>query len=368
MSGSRPVRVGAVVLLGALAIAGCGAAGPGIERGDPVEGVAAPAISAVTPAKDPRAWQGVVSPTIDDDTIDAVATEPTPQLPATLKDAQGTVVTVSDVSRVLALDLHGTLSRTVHELGMGKSLVGRDLSTQFEPAVDLPLVTGQGHSLTAEAILELDPTLIITDSSLGPWDVVLQMREAGIPVVVVNSDRNLDNVSELTEMTAAAMGVPEAGVLLAERTQREIDAVRADIAEVAPADENARLRTIFLYVRGSAGVYYMFGKGSGADDLIDSVGAYDVADEIGWAGMRPVTAEGLIAASPELVVMMTGGLESTGGVEGLLEKLPALANTPAGRNERFVAVDDSLVLGYGPNTAEVLNALAVAVHAPQELQ
>lgn len=322
----------------------------------------------MTPAKDPRAWKGVVSPTVADDTIDAVVTDPTPQLPATLKDAQGTRVTVKDVSRVLALDLHGTLSRTVYELGMGDSLVGRDLSTQFEPAVDLPLVTGQGHTLTAEAILELDPTLIITDTSLGPWDVVLQMREAGIPVVVVQSDRNLDNVDELTEMTAAALGVPEAGALLTERTQKEIDAVVADIATVAPSDENARLRTVFLYVRGSAGVYYMFGKGSGADDLIDSVGAYDVADEIGWSGMRPVTAEGLIAASPELVVMMTGGLESTGGVDGLLKKLPALANTPAGRNERFVAIDDSLILGYGPNTAEVLNALAVAVHAPQALQ
>lgn len=366
MSGSRPFWISAVLTTCALVLTGCGAAGPG--GGESVSGSVAPEISSVTPAEDPRAWKGVVSPTVDDDTVDPVATDPTPQLPATLKDAQGTKVTVKDVSRVLALDLHGTLSRTVYELGMGDSLVGRDLSTQFKPAVDLPLVTGQGHTLTAEAILELDPTLILTDTSLGPWDVVLQMREAGIPVVVVESDRNLGNVDDLTQMTAAALGVPDAGALLSDRTQKKIDAVVADIAEVAPTDENARLRTVFLYVRGSAGVYYMFGKGSGADDLIDAVGAYDVAEEIGWSGMRPVTAEGLIAAAPELVVMMTGGLESTGGVDGLLDKLPALANTPAGRNERFVAIDDSLILGYGPNTAEVLNALAVAVHAPQELQ
>lgn len=112
----------------------------------------------------------------------------------------------------------------------------------------------------------------------------------------------------------------------------------------------------------------MFGKGSGADDLIDAVGAYDVAEEIDWSGMKSVTSEGLIAAAPELIVMMTGGLESAGGVDGLLDKWPALANTAAGKNKRIVTIEDSLVLGYGPNTADVLNALAVAVIAPEALR
>ena len=85
-------------------------------------------------------------------------------------------------------------------------------------------------------------------------------------------------------------------------------------------------------------------------------------------GRTPLTAEGLIDASPELVVMMTKGLESTGGVEGLLEKVPALAQTPAGQNKRFVTIEDSLILGYGPSTAEVLNGLAVAVLAPEALK
>ena len=244
--------------------------------------------------------------------------------------------------------------------------MGRDLSTQFPEAADLPLVTGNAHDLSAEAILALDPTLIITDTTLGPWDVVLQMRDAGIPVVVAEATRTLGNLDEITRLVAGALGVPEAGELLVERIDSEVQQVLAEIDAIAPA-ENERLRTIFLYVRGNAGVYYMFGKGSGADDLIDAVGAYDVAEEIGWTGMRPVTAEGLVAAQPELVVMMTKGLESAGGVDGLLERLPALAQTPAGEHRRFVDVDDSLVLGYGPRTAEVLNALAVAVHAPQAL-
>lgn len=369
MISARRLRALAALLAATTVFTACGIEGGGQGGGGSAKasGVA-PDISTVEPAEDPRAWQGVVSPTVDETDIDPVVDDPEPQLPATLVDAQGKKVTVTDTSRVLALDLYGTLSRTVFELGLGDRLVGRDTSTQFEQAADLPLVTPKGHDLNAEAILALNPTVIISDTTLGPIDVLYQMEEAGIPVVWVPSERNLGNVGELTRMTAAALGVPDAGEKLAERIEAEVEDVTAKIEKVAPANPNERLRTVFLYVRGSAGVYYMFGEDSGADDLIDAVGAYNVAEEIGWKGMRPVTAEGLVAAAPELVVMMDGGLESTGGVDGLLEKLPALAQTAAGRNKRIVSVDDSLILGYGPNTADVLNALAVAVHAPQELE
>ncbi len=361
-------RVG-VLLLALVApwLTACGIDAPEPEAtADTAASNFAPPLSEVTPASDPRAWEGPLSAGVDTSDLNPVEAG-APSLPVTLTDAQGTEVTVKDVSRVLALDVYGTLSRTVYELGMGDALVGRDLSTQFAEARELPLVTGTAHELNAEAILELDPTLIITDTSLGPWDVVLQMRDAGIPVVVVDAERNLGNVEEITTDVAAALGVPDAGRELAQRVTAEIESITAEIAEIAPP-EAERLRTIFLYVRGSANVYYMFGQGSGADDLIDAVGAYDVAEEIGWQGMRPVTAEGLVAAAPELVVMMTQGLASTGGVDGLLEQLPALAQTPAGQHRRFVDIDDSLILGYGPATAAVLNALAVAVHAPQELR
>ena len=353
----------AALIVALTALGACGA--PAEQDPGTKNAVSAPRLEDVEVAADPRAFSGEVNVEVEDH-IDPV--DPGEQtLPVTLTDDQGTQVHVTDTSRVLALDLYGTLSRTVFELGMGDSLVGRDISTQFDEATDLPLVTSAGgHDLNAEALLELEPTLIITDTSLGPWDVILQIRDAGVPVVVVDASRNLDNVAEVTHMVADALGVSEAGRALAERTEAEIADVRATIDALAPP-ANERLRTIFLYVRGSANVYYMFGQGSGADDLISAVGAYDVAGEIDWKGMRPVTSEGLIAAAPELVVMMTKGLESTGGVDGLLEKVPALAQTPAGQNRRFVTIEDALILGYGPSTAEVLNGLAVAVLAPEEL-
>jgi iron complex transport system substrate-binding protein len=345
-----------------LALAACGALP---ERGHDSGGdTASVALADAAVLDDPRAHEGPVHAGLGDLAIDPVAEDVEPQLPVTVTDSQGTKVEVTDASRILALDVYGTLSQTVFELGLGDRVVGRDVSTQFAEAEDLPLVTSSGHDLSAERILELDPSVVLTDTSLGPWDVVLQVRDAGIPVVVVDGERGLDNVDDLTHQVAEALGVPEQGRALADRTQAEVAAVRAEIAKVAPAATNDRLRAAFLYVRGNAGIYYLFGEGSGADGLIEALGLYDVAGEIGWKGMKPVNDEGIVAAQPEVLIVMTKGLESAGGVDGLLERLPALAQTPAGRDRRIVDMDDAYVLGYGPRTADILNSLAVAIYAP----
>lgn len=356
----------------ALITAGLVGCGPVLDRnggdhGDDGPVTSVPSIADVTPLADPRSWQGEVDINLPEPDIRPVEDDPAPQLPATVTDAQGTQVTVTDVSRILALDIYGTLSQTVFELGLGDNIVGRDVSSAYAEIEDRPLVTRNGHELNAEAILELDPTVLVTDTSLGPWDVVVQVREAGIPVVVVDAERNLDNLAALTQEVADALGVPAQGRHLGERIEDEVAAVRAAIAEVAPTDLTGRLRMVFLYVRGQANVYYMFGRGSGADALITAAGGYDVSSEIGWDGMKPVNDEGLIKAQPDAVLMMDEGLSSVGGVDGLLDQFPALAQTPAGENRRVIAMDDAQVLSYGPRTADVLNALAVALYAPDSL-
>lgn len=353
----RPPKVAALVALMAMILAGCAA--PTESKADG-QGLA---LSSVQVLGDPKSHAGPSTALLSKPALDPVAKNPTPSLPATVTDAQGTKVTISDTSRILPVDLYGTSSRIVFDLGLGKNVVGRDVSSDFDEIKDLPLVTHNGHELNAEAILELAPSVIITDSSLGPWDVVLQMREAGIPVFVVDSHRSLENCQEMIQQIANALGVPEQGVELAKRTGEQVTTMTEQIAAIAPQGTD-RMRMLFLYARGQSGVYYLFGEGSGADSLITSLGGIDVASEIGWKGMRPMTDEALIEAAPDLVIMMTSGLESAGGIEGILTSVPALAHTPAGTKQRIVDMADSDVLSFGPNSAAVLEALSVAVYAP----
>ena len=155
----------------------------------------------------------------------------------------------------------------------------------------------------------------------------MQLRDAGIPVVVVTKSDDFDSTYMAAREVAAALGVPALGEQLVTEIQSAIASKMLEIKPLVPGGLADKPRVAFLYIRGTAGIYYLFGEGSGIDSVIEAVGAVDVAKEIGWTGMKPMTDEALIAIDPDVIVVMTEGLESAGGVDGLLEGVPSVALT-----------------------------------------
>ena len=356
-----------LVLAASLTLSGCQPASYYTPSASAVFEGERPDLENIAWLEDPGSFVGSSTALIDNDAITPVATNPAQTLPVTLwsQDLSGDrEVTITSTNRVLALDMSGSLAATVWALGFGDRLVGRDISTTFPGVEDLPVVTGSGHAISPESILALRPDLIITDGTIGPIDVVVQLREAGIPVVFVRAKPGLDQPAEIARSVASIFGSLEVGETLATQVSAHIDQVVDTIAANTPVAEADKLRMVFLYLRGANGIYYLFGDESGAGELIEALGGIDIATDIGWVGLRPMTDEALIAANPDLILVMTGGVESVGGIPKLLELKPALALTPAGQNQRFVDMADAQVLSFGPRTPLVLDALARAIYAP----
>jgi iron complex transport system substrate-binding protein len=326
-------------------------------------GCSAPVVTPSSTAVPSQAPLAELDLAADPRVVDGPSTAVLPSDAVEVLDPPAVASGLGDEPRVLGLDIAGTIAGTIAGLGLSDLLVGRDVSTTFPGSGDLPLVTTGGHTINAEAVLALRPTLVITDGTIGPRDVIEQLGEAGIDVVFVENEPSFAGAGQLARDVAAALGDPAAGERLAAQIEAEIDAKVAEIAAIAPP-EGSRVRILFLYLRGGSGIYYLFGEESGADELIRGLSGVDVAGEIGWDGMKPMTDEALIAADPDLILVMTDGLESAGGVDGLLRSKPALALTTAGQHRRFVDMADGVVLGFGTRTAAVLDALARAVYAP----
>lgn len=363
---TRRVSALALLIAAALGLSACATSTP---HGTEATTTASPRIplADLTVLSDPKAYEGPSTAVLPDAEIVPVAENPAQTLPVTLTshDLSGdTEVTVTDTSRVVAMDLSGSLAATVWGLGFGDTLVGRDTSTTFPGTADLPVITSNGHSVNAEAVIAQKPTLVITDGSIGPLDVVQQLRDVGITVVFVEEASSYAGAADLARAVAAVFGAADAGELLAQRIAAEVDETVATIDGFAPSAAADRLRIVFLYLRGTSGVYYLFGEESGADELITALGGIDVAGELGWNGMQPLTDEAMVAADPDLILVMTGGIESVGGVDGLLEDKPAIALTTAGQHRRIVDMADGQILSFGPRSADVLDALARAIYAP----
>ena len=364
----RTIRASLALVI-SLALTGCQPSSYTATASAPADPGARAPLSEIDWLVDPRAHVGASTALLQTSAIEPLNTDLEQNLPVTVEsdELSGQLsLTISSTDRVLALDMSGSLAATVWALGFGDRLIGRDISTTFPGVDDLPVVTGSGHAISPESVLALRPDLIITDGTIGPIDVVLQLREAGIPVVFVRVAPGLSQPAELARSVAEIFGAPDAGELLATRVSADIAAVTNIIASRAPQERGDKLRMVFLYLRGANGIYYLFGEESGAGELITALGGIDIATEIGWVGLRPMTDEALIAANPDLILVMTGGLDSVGGVEKLVALKPALGLTPAGANLRFVDMADSQVLSFGPRTALVIDALARAIYAPEQ--
>ncbi|MFJ8633688.1 hemin ABC transporter substrate-binding protein [Streptomyces sp. NPDC093568] len=321
----RTRLTGALLAVLALTAAGCGGASP-----SPTDALG-------------------TAPKVAANRVEPLAGTPDPDLPVTVRSADGRKVTVAKAERVLPLS--GSLSEIVFTLGLGDRVVARDITATFTQAAKLPVVT-RGHDVSAESVLSLRPDLVLAESTTGPAEAMDQIRAAGIPVLVVAPAQGLDDVGPRIEAVAGALGVRAAGEELTERTRDRIAAVRK---EVPPHGEKPRVA--FLYLRGSASVYLIGGKGSGAGSLIKAAGGIDAGAESGLTkDFTAITSEALVKAAPDAILVMSKGLESVGGVDGLV-RIPGVAETPAGMERRVVSIEDGALLSYGPRTDQVLRSV-----------
>lgn len=283
------------------------------------------------------------------DRLEPLPDTPAPDLPVTVTSADGRKVTVRKSDRIVPLS--GSLSEIVFTLGLGDHVVARDITATFEQAGQLPVVT-RGHDVSAESVLSLRPDLVLAETTTGPAEAIGQIRDAGIPLVTIEGAKSLADVGTRIGAVADTLGVAAAGRELTTRSEERIAAVQKDI----PAKHD-RPRVAFLYVRGSASVYLIGGKGSGATPLIEAAGALDAGADSGLEkDFTTITTEALAQAAPDAILVMSKGLESVGGVDGLVE-LPGVAQTPAGMDRRIVSIDDGVLLNYGPRTDQVLRSL-----------
>ena len=274
------------------------------------------------------------------------------------------VITQSDVSNVSVtpiekltdariVALANGAAELIAAMGYQENLVGRDIASSTMELTDVPLVTS-GHQVIPETIIALQPTLVIIDDATGPSSAIAKLRAAGIRIVNVSQSWYLGELVSKIEQIGAALAAPQSAARL---NNLLTESISGSLVEASATSK--KLKIAFLYLRGTSSIYLVGGKGSGADYLIEASGAVDVGAEKLSKPFTPLTAETMAQLNPDLILVMIGGLESVGGVSGLVE-LPGIAQTPAGKNLQVVAVDDSLLLSFGPRTPSLISELATA--------
>lgn len=272
-------------------------------------------------------------------------------------------ITISqDQVRSISLDTTGsfTASRVVvlangvaeimQSLNAQSIIVGRDISSTEKSLEDIPIVTS-GHQILPEKVISLKPDLVLIDASSGPQSAIAQIEKSGVRVVKIPESWTLADIEVKVAAVGAAIGASQQAQILIEKLNQSL----------AQSQIEKQLRIAFLYLRGTSSVYLIGGSGSGADSIFASLGAVDVGAQQLKNPFNTLTAESLAALNPDVIVVMSKGLESVGGVDGLL-KLPGVGQTKAGKDSAIIDVDDSLLLSFGPRTPSLIEQLRIALN------
>lgn len=277
------------------------------------------------------------------------ATEATEAAPETISftDSNGNTVDIpADPQRVISLS--PALTETVYALEMQDKLVGRtDYDDYPSDIFNIPSV-GSIDAPDTEAIVALEPDLIIA-SSIFSEDSYNALMALDIPVVVIVDEESFEGTYGVISAVGTVLGCSDAADALNADLKARYDEIAATPAEDAPS------------------VYYCMGFGewgeytAGGDtfinDIIESAGAKNAAGDVsGWS----FSVEALVEADPDIILLSTWCDYDTFTTTAPYSDLSAV------KNGQVYSIDGNLFERQGPRNIQGVELIASIVASMAE--
>lgn len=278
-----------------------------------------------------------------------------PTLPVTFSGDDGATVTIESLDRVVVLD-DATLE-IAHALGVGDSIsatpsvsIVEHLASQADSRFK---TTG---NLTVEGIVSMEPTLVIGSNIKRHGELVADLRAVGVTAVMIDTSQP---APDKLRKTGTVFGLPEQGEALAAAVQEQYDEASALLDGVA---DRPRVMVLSSSGAGDSGATTAAGASTPANQIITNAGGLNTGAETGLDRYQSITAEGLVAAAPEIIVVADSELDTLGGAEGIWQTVPGLSGTPAGQDENLIVLEDVQLKSAGLSSGVGVLTLLSALH------
>ncbi|MCA0998276.1 heme/hemin ABC transporter substrate-binding protein [Alloyangia pacifica] len=252
------------------------------------------------------------------------------------------------------VSIGGAVTEIVYALGEQDRLVARDTTSNFpEEVTQLPDI-GYIRRLSPEGVLSVNPSLILTEEGAGPPEAVDLLEAASIEFAEIPEGYDREAVLTKIHRVAEVLGVPEKGEALAADVAADLD----EAAEIATKEAAGAPRRVLFVLSMLGGRIMAGGTDTAADGIIRLAGGVNAVTD--FEGYKPLSDEAIIAAAPDVILMMARGGDMGVSDEDLFAQ-PAILSTPAGESHSVLRMDGMKMLGFGPRTAEAVVELAHAL-------
>jgi len=274
------------------------------------------------------------------------------QDPINITDVDGNVVAITDTSRVATLG--GVFTETAYALGAQDQVAAVDASSFYPPeALAEKPNFGYYRFLSAEPVLAQAPSLIIGNEETGPPEVVAQLRDAGVPILLLPDNNDVQAARDLITTLGTIFGKEDGAAELIATLDADVTA-----AEELVMQATSRPRVLFILQPPEAPTL-VAGGDTAAGSMISLAGGENIYP--GFGSYIPMTPEGIVEIAPDIILTTDASLERFGGREAFLAA-PGIAQTRAAQAGRVVSMEDLYLLGFGPRTGRAIADLARLLH------
>ncbi|WP_234734143.1 heme/hemin ABC transporter substrate-binding protein [Tellurirhabdus bombi] len=249
------------------------------------------------------------------------------------------------------VSLNGTVTEILCELGLQNQIVGTDVTSTYPASMEKTPKVGHNRNIGAEAVLALRPTIVVgakTKAGSGmdvKPELVQQFNSAGVKTVLFEQEYSVAGAKKMITEIAKTFGVSAKAATVI----RKLD---ADLAKVKKPSKPQKV--LFIYARGT-GTMMVSGRNTPIEKVVQLAGGQNATND--FENFKALTPEALVTANPDVILLFTSGLESLGGMNGLL-KVQGVAQTNAGRNRKVIEMDGQLLTGFSPRLGVALQELS----------
>ncbi|MEJ9231010.1 ABC transporter substrate-binding protein [Peribacillus butanolivorans] len=247
------------------------------------------------------------------------------------------------------VSLQPSNTEILFKLGLGDKVVGvTDFDNYPEEAKDIEHVS-DSVNINVEKIISLKPDAVIA-YTIGDETTLKPLEDAGIPVFIIKSASNFDDVYGDIGQIAEVMGVTEKGEELVKDIQTQITSVEEKIETL-----DKKKKTYFEI--SPAPEIYTTGAETFQQEILVTAGIENIfADQKGWV---KVSDEEIVKRNPNAII--TTATFADDAVDEIKSR-KGWEDINAVKNDQVFLLDENIMSRPGPRIGEAVELAAKTVY------
>ncbi|PMO71696.1 hemin receptor [Vibrio breoganii] len=247
------------------------------------------------------------------------------------------------------ISVGSSITELMYALDAKEQLVAIDVTSRhFDQSGSLPQV-GYHRQLSAEGLMAQNPTHVIGSHEMGPDSTLKLLKSAGIEVITVPSGDSEADLAGRIDAIAKITGKEEQARALKQDLHQQIETL-------SNLDSTHQPKAIFAMLSEGRPAT-VAGSETTIDKIIELAGATNPINS-NFSSYKSMSFEAIVGVQPDYILVAQRTWDALGGQQGIIEKFPLLAATPAAADNKIIPIPSSAIIGgFGIESVELSQSL-----------